>query len=78
MPGHGNPAEYLITIRYIESLRDMTKGNNSKVIFMPVETSSMLSSVGALKEMFAETGETTRTNKGNSSQMPPPPRQLPT
>jgi regulator of protease activity HflC (stomatin/prohibitin superfamily) len=77
MPGHGNPAEYLITIRYIESLRDMTKGNNSKVIFMPVETSTMLSSVGALKEMFSETGET-RANKSNSSQMPPPPRQLPT
>src|SRR5258705_10913586 len=77
MPGHGNPAEYLITIRYIESLRDMTKGNNSKVIFMPVETSTMLSSVGALKEMFSETGET-MAKKSNSSQMPPPPRQLPT
>lgn len=56
----GNPqntAQYLITARYIESLRDMTKTNNSKVIFMPVETSSMLSAVGALKEVFAETGE---------------------
>ncbi len=56
----GDPAQtaqYLITARYIESLRDMTKTNNSKVIFMPMETSSMLSSVGALKEMFAETGE---------------------
>ncbi len=50
-------AQYLITIRYIESLRDMAKTQNSKVIFMPMETSSMLSSVGALKEMFAETGE---------------------
>src|SRR3712207_303905 len=55
--GVGNPAQYLITSRYIESLRDMTKGNNSKVIFMPVETSSMLSAVGSIKEMFAETGE---------------------
>ena len=36
MHEHGNPAEYLITTRYIESLRDMTKGNNAKVIFMPV------------------------------------------
>ena len=35
----------------------MTRGNNSKVIFMPVETSSMLSSVGAIKEIFSETGE---------------------
>src|ERR671928_42626 len=57
MQEHGNPAQYLITARYIESLRDMTRTNNSKVIFMPVETSSMLASVGALKEVFAETGE---------------------
>jgi regulator of protease activity HflC (stomatin/prohibitin superfamily) len=49
--------EYLITSRYIESLRDMTRTNNAKVIFMPVETSTLLSSVGALKEVFAETGE---------------------
>ncbi|MCU0239220.1 MAG: SPFH/Band 7/PHB domain protein [Pyrinomonadaceae bacterium] len=53
-------AQYLITARYIESLRDMTKTNNAKVIFMPVETSSMLSAVGALKEVFAETGEKTQ------------------
>jgi regulator of protease activity HflC (stomatin/prohibitin superfamily) len=56
----GNAEEttkYLITSRYIESLRDMAQTNNSKVIFMPVETSSMLSSIGAFKEVFAETGE---------------------
>src|ERR1700752_3108885 len=56
MEEHGNPAQYLMTIRYIESLRDMTKSNNAKVIFMPVETSSMLSSVGTIKEMLSETG----------------------
>src|SRR4051794_10020752 len=57
MQGHGNPAQYLITSRYIESLRDMTRSNNSKVIFMPVETSTMLSSVGAIKELITESGE---------------------
>jgi regulator of protease activity HflC (stomatin/prohibitin superfamily) len=62
-------AQYLITARYIESLRDMTKTNNAKVIFMPVETSSMLSAVGALKEVFAETGEKTQT-----TQLPNTPR----
>src|SRR5437588_486991 len=72
MHEHGNPAEYLITTRYIESLRDMTKGNNAKVIFMPVETASMLSSVGAVKEMFSETG----AKGSDDSQKPPPPRQL--
>src|SRR5947208_10751440 len=48
MHEHGNPAEYLITTRYIESLRDMTKSNNAKVIFMPVETSTMLSAVATI------------------------------
>ncbi len=72
MKEHGNPAQYLITTRYIESLRDMTKSNNAKVIFMPVETSSMLSAVGSIKEMFSETGAT----GSDDSQKPPPPRQL--
>jgi regulator of protease activity HflC (stomatin/prohibitin superfamily) len=67
-------AQYLITARYIESLRDMTRTQNSKVIFMPMETSSMLSSIGALKEVFAETGE----KKEQPPQSTPPrsPREL--
>src|SRR6185503_8197430 len=72
MQEHGNPAQYLITTRYIESLRDMTRTNNSKVIFMPVETASMLSSVGAIKEMISETGSKSPVD----SNKPPPPRQL--
>ena len=74
MHQHGNPAQYLITTRYIESLRDMTRTNNSKVIFMPVETSSMLSSVGAIKEVFAQSGQ----DSGEQQNPPPPkPRELP-
>jgi regulator of protease activity HflC (stomatin/prohibitin superfamily) len=66
IPG-GDPGHYLITVRYIESLRDMTRTNNSKVIFMPVETTSMLSSLGAIKEVLSQTGE-------QDKQEPPPPR----
>src|SRR5678815_43411 len=74
MQAHGNPAQYLITTRYIESLRDMTKTNNSKVIFMPVETCLLLSSVGAIKEVFSQTGE----QSGEKENPPPPrPRELP-
>ena len=69
MEGHGNPAQYLIQARYIESLRDMTRTNNSKVIFMPVETSSLLSTVGAMKEVFSQTGE-----KSGEQENPPSPR----
>jgi regulator of protease activity HflC (stomatin/prohibitin superfamily) len=76
MMGHGNPAQYLITKSYIESLRDMTRGNNSKVIFMPVETTSMLSSIGAIKEMLSETGEKSSEADKNPAS-PPRPRELP-
>ena len=65
-------AQYLITSRYIDSLRDMTRTPNSKVIFMPVETSAMLSSIGALKEVFAETGE----KDAQLPQTPKTPREL--
>ena len=51
--GQGNPAQYLIMMKYIESLREMARSGNSKVIFMPVETSSVLSSIGAFKEVFS-------------------------
>jgi regulator of protease activity HflC (stomatin/prohibitin superfamily) len=73
MQEHGNPAQYLITTRYIESLKEMTRTNNAKVIFMPMETSALLSSVGAIKEVFAETGV-----KSADDIAPPRPRQLPT
>jgi regulator of protease activity HflC (stomatin/prohibitin superfamily) len=55
--GHGNPAQYLIMMKYIESLREMSRSNNSKVVFMPVETSSVLSSIGAFKEVFGDQNE---------------------
>lgn len=75
IPG-GDPGQYLITTRYIDSLRDMTRTNNSKVIFMPVETSAMLSSLGAIKEVLSQTGETSGERE-NPPPPPPRPRELP-
>ncbi len=72
---HGNPAQYLITQRYIESLKEMSRGQNAKVIFMPVETSAMLSSIGAIKEMLSETGD--RRGREDENNPQPRPRQLP-
>lgn len=54
LAGQGNPAQYLITMKYIESLREMVRSQNAKVVFMPVETSSVLSTIGAFKEVFAD------------------------
>ena len=67
MHEHGNPAQYLITTRYIESLRDMTRTNNSKVIFMPVETSAMLSS------MWSDQGSVVADGQSSGESNPPTP-----
>jgi regulator of protease activity HflC (stomatin/prohibitin superfamily) len=66
----GQTAQYLITARYVDSLRDMARTQNSKVIFMPTETTGVLSSVGAFKEIFSQTGE-------DVSQQPPRPPRSP-
>src|ERR1041384_7756845 len=76
IPG-GDPGHYLITVRYIESLRDMTRTNNSKVIFMPMETSAMLSSIGAIKEVLSQTGVDSGERDNPSPPPPPRPRELP-
>jgi regulator of protease activity HflC (stomatin/prohibitin superfamily) len=53
------PANYLITARYIEGLRDMARSENAKVIFMPKQTSSVLGSAGVIKEMLSRLGKRT-------------------
>lgn len=47
----------MITSRYIEGLRDMARSENAKVIFMPAQTSRVLGSAGAIKEMLSRIGE---------------------
>lgn len=47
-----NPATYMLAMKYIEALKEMTAGMESKTVFMPYEASSLLSSIGSLKSLF--------------------------
>jgi regulator of protease activity HflC (stomatin/prohibitin superfamily) len=47
----GNPTPDLITIRYLEALQQVANGQATK-IFLPFETSGVLSSLGAIAEIF--------------------------
>ncbi len=49
----GDPTPDLITIKYLEALQEMADGKATK-IFLPVETSGILGSLGAIKEMWQE------------------------
>src|SRR5438552_89 len=49
----GDPARYLIAIRYIEALKEMVSGQNNKVVYLPYEATGVLASLGGIREMLA-------------------------
>ncbi|MCU0282153.1 MAG: SPFH/Band 7/PHB domain protein [Acidimicrobiia bacterium] len=52
----GNPSPDLIAIRYLDALAKIADGKASKV-FIPVEMSGVLSSIGAIREIFTKEEE---------------------
>lgn len=54
----GDPTTYLIAIKYIEALKDMAMGKDTKVVYMPYEASGVLSSIGGIKDMLDKVKQT--------------------
>lgn len=48
----GQPDKYLIAMKYLETLKTITAGQNNKVVYMPYEATGILSSVDGIKQMF--------------------------
>ncbi len=48
----GKPDQYLIAMKYLETLSNITSGENNKIVYMPYEASGILSSVDGIKQMF--------------------------
>ena len=53
----GNPTNDLIAIKYLEALTKIADGRASKV-FLPMEVSSILGSIGGISELFKDKGTT--------------------
>ena len=49
--GAGNPSQYLIAQKYLESLNQIAK-DAQKIVFLPYEASGVMASLGGLKELF--------------------------
>lgn len=49
-----NPANYLISIKYIEALQKMVEGKDNKLVYMPYEATGILGAVGAVKELVEQ------------------------
>jgi len=48
-----NPATYMLAMKYIDTLREMTSGKDNKTVYIPYEASSVLSSIGSIQNLFA-------------------------
>ena len=47
-----DPAAYILAMKYIETLREMTSGQDNKTVYIPYEASAVLSSIGSIKSIF--------------------------
>lgn len=51
----GKPDQYLIAMKYLETMKAITSGKDNKVVYMPYEATGILSSVDGIKQMFDST-----------------------
>ena len=48
----GQPDKYLIAMKYLDSLQDIAKGQDNKVVYIPYEATGILSSIDGIKQML--------------------------
>ncbi|MCL2560722.1 MAG: SPFH/Band 7/PHB domain protein [Rikenellaceae bacterium] len=47
-----NPAQYLLAVRYIDTLKEMVDGEETRTVYMPFEATGVLGSLGGIKDLF--------------------------
>lgn len=49
-----SPANYMLADKYIATLKEMVSGKDNKTVYLPYDASSLLGSIGCIKDMFAK------------------------
>jgi regulator of protease activity HflC (stomatin/prohibitin superfamily) len=53
--GNINAINYFVAQKYVDALKEMASADNQKVIFMPLEASNVIGSLGGIAELAKET-----------------------
>lgn len=53
----GDPINYLIAVRYIDTLKEMVSGKDNKMVYLPYEATGVLGSIGGIKDMLNAQGK---------------------
>ena len=48
----GDPVNYLLAVKYVETLKSIASGQQNKTVYLPYEATNMLGSIGGIKELF--------------------------
>lgn len=49
-----DPVNYLLAVKYIETLKEVAGGQQNKTVYLPYEASNLLSSLGGIKELLGK------------------------
>jgi len=49
---NGDPVNYLVAMKYLETFREMVSGEDNKTVYLPYEASGILSSIGGIKDLL--------------------------
>ena len=49
-----DPVNYLLAVKYIETLKEVAGGQDNKTVYLPYEATNMLGSLGGIKDMFVK------------------------
>lgn len=47
-----DPTSYLLAVRYMDTLKEMVSGQDTKTVYMPYEATGVLGSLGSIRELF--------------------------
>lgn len=49
---NGDPVNYLVAMKYLETFKEMVSGKDNKTVYLPYEASGILSSIGGIKDLL--------------------------
>jgi len=49
---NGDPINYLVAMKYLETFKEMVGGENNKTVYLPYEATGILSSIGGIKDLL--------------------------
>ena len=68
--GNSQAINYFVAQKYVEALQSFAQSPNEKLVFMPMEASSVIGSLGGISELFRDLNENKGKSKRPSSSVP--------